>query len=341
MTEQLWKKVKSAAVVITLTVFIWLVADQGVREEKSFPISVRLNSDTSERYASFAEPPYQIAMHVLFEGRRRQLRAFEDLLKSKALLDANVNETQLPGSEPRSVSTERDVLYQVKEVRQAGLVVKSVSPETALVLIDTYQSVPNVVVEPDYGDLRVVAEVSPKRLSVRLPRFAARRLEVDPAFRPDVEQRIREVCRADNTFEISVPVTFECDGLDPEKPAQITPASEITISGRIESLSETRRKGPIQITWSIPDEVQSRYTIVPRSGQSFRCDIELRGPRGQVEQLPLDTIRGFVDVMAADEPNKEITRSVQFVLPEGFSMASDPSLHEIMFTLVPRAPAGG
>ncbi len=339
MTGQPWKKLKSAAVVITLTVFIWLVADQGVREEKSFPISIRLTSETPERYASFAEPPFQMAVHVLFEGRRRQLRAFEDMLKSKAFLEAYVTETQLPGSEPRPVSTERDVLYQVKEVRRAGLVVKSVSPETALVMIDTYQSVPNVIVEPNYGDLRVVAEISPQRLSVRLPRFAAKQLEAHPVFRPDVEQRIREVCRSDNTFEISVPVTLGYNGLDPEKPPQISPANEVMISGRIESLSETRSKGPIQITWSIPDEVQSRYIIEPRSGQSFRCEILVNGPRGQVEQLPLDKIRGFVDIMAADEPNKEIIRSVQFVLPNGFSLAPDAPQHEVVFTLIPREPA--
>jgi hypothetical protein len=335
-----WDKFKSLFVVIVMTVFIWMAADQNVREEQVFRVSVRLAARASERYASVAEPPYFVGLDVTMTGRRRQLKAFADLLTSKAVFEAIVDESKVSNPLPQSLSTETDIISKIKEFKDAPVVVKSVFPRTVSVLIDDYETVRAVVVEPNYGDLKVVAEVSPSELSVRLPRFAAKILKEDPVFRPNVEQRVRDARQPDGAFAIKVAVSFDFDNLDPRNPIKIAPSDELAITGRIESLTETRRKGPIQITWSIPDEVQAKYVVVPKPGQNLRRDIEVTGPKGQVEQMPLQKIRGFVEVMAADEPNKEITRAVRFILPEGFTLASDPAQHEITFTLVPRATTG-
>ena len=317
-----------------------MAADQNVREEQTFRVSARLASRESDRYAAIAEPPYQVVLDVTVTGRRRQLKEFADVLASKAVFDAFVDESRESSPLPQSISTETDLISKIKEFKDARVVVKSVFPRAVSVRIDDYETVRAVAVEPNYGDLKVLADVSPSELSVRLPRFAARGLKEDPVFRPNVEQRVRDARQPDGTFAIKVPVSFDFDNLDPRSPVKIVPADEIAITGRIESLTETRRKGPVQITWSIPEEVQAKYVVVPKPGQNLRRDIEVTGPKGQVEQLPLQKIRGFVEVMAGDEPNKEITRTVRFILPEGFTLASDPAQHEITFTLVPRAAPG-
>lgn len=336
----MWDKLKSQIVVVVITVFIWMAADQNVREEQTFRVSVRPAARESERYVAIAEPPYQVVLDVTMAGRRRQLKEFADLVASKAVFEAFIDESKESSPLPQSISTETDLINKIREFKDARVVVKSVFPRTVSVRIDDYETVRAVAVEPNYGDLKVLADVSPSELAVRLPRFAAKGLKEDPVFRPNVEQRVRDARQPDSTFVIKVPVSFEFDNLDPRSPVKITPADEITISGRIESLTETRRKGPIQITWSIPDEVQAKYVVVPKPGQNLRRDIEVTGPKGQVEQLPLQKIRGFVEVMAGDEPNKEITRAVRYILPEGFTLASDSAQHEITFTLVPRAAGG-
>jgi hypothetical protein len=334
----MWDKLKSHSVVVVITVFIWLVADQNVREEQSFQIPIRVNSRDPDRYAALAEPPYQIILDATLAGRRRHLKDFADLINSRQVLEALVDEGKLSSSQPQSISAEADILGRIKEFKEARLVVESVTPRTVAVLIDDYETVPNLAVEPNYGDLKVIADPSPAKISIRLPEFAAATLKADPVFRPNVEQRIREARGPDNSFEIRVPVSFDFENLDPQRPIKVTPADEITIIGRIESLTETRRKGPIQITWSIPDEAQLKYVVAVKSDQSLRQDIDITGPKGQVDQLPVQKIRGFVDIMAGDEPNKEITRAVRYVLPEGFSLASDPAQQEITFTLLPRSP---
>lgn len=342
--SNVWEKAKSHLILAIVTVFIWMAADQNVREDQSFKIPVRLATREAERYVAIAEPPYQVVLDITMMGRRRQLREFAELVNSKSVFEAVIDESKPSSPEPQTLFTEADILRNVREFSAARVVPKSVSPRTVMARIDDYETVRNVSVEPNYGDLKVVAEIVPARISVQLPRFAAAVLKEDPVFRPNVEQRIRETRQPNNTFIIKAPVTLEFEDLDSRNPLKVSPAEEIIITGRIESLTETRRKGPIQITWSIPDEVQAKYVVVAKPDQNLRRDIEVTGPRGQVEQLPLHRIRGFVEVMAADEPSKDITRAIRFVLPEGFSLASAPSQHEITFMLVPRAttptPAG-
>lgn len=336
-----WEHLKPNLVLAVVTVFIWMAADRNVREERSFQVPVRLVAHESERYAALAEPPYQAVLEVKATGSRRQLKEFADLVNSKPIFEAVADESRASSSEPQAVSSEADIFKNIKELQSGRVLIKSISPQTLSVLIDDYETVRNVAVEPDFGDLKVVADVSPAKVSVRLPRFAARLVQKDPVFRPKVEQRIRDARQPDNAFAFKAPVSFEFENLDPRNPVKVSPTDEITITGRIESRTETRRKGPIQITWSIPDEVQAAYVVAVKPGENLRRDIEVTGPRGQVEQLPLQKIRGFVDVMAADEPNKEITRAIRYVLPEGFALASDQPEHEITFTLTPRAATGG
>ncbi len=340
LLKMAWKPVRSALLVVIFTLFIWLVADQYVRDQRSFSITVKLNSSDPNRYAAIAEAPFEVTLHMTLEGRRRQLARFADVVASKNYFEAIIDsDDELSDTEPQLLAVKADVLYRIREIRDSGLTVVSVSRESVLARIDEYDTVQNVIVSPDYGDSKVVATTTPQRLSVRMPRFAAQRLRHDPYFRPKVEQAIRDSQKPDNSFEITIPVVFDIEDLDPLVPLQITPSNEVTIAGRVETLVETRRKGPIQITWSIPDEVQRKYIVVPKPGQSMRRDIDVTGPKGQVEQLPLSKIRGFVDVMASDLPGREITRSVQFVLPEGFSLASGVAQQEVVFTLEPLTEA--
>lgn len=329
------EKLKSAAVVVIITFMIWFAADQNVKEERSYPVTVRIVSETADRYAAIVEIPHQITFNVTLDARRRRLQEFSDLVNGKPVFEAVVTRDEEPSSKPRVMSA-RDVLNLVKEIDDFGIgYISRVDPAGVTVLIDDYRTVNDVRVEPIYGELKVTATPEPTKVSVRLPGFLAEKLRQEPVATADAEQRIRAASRPDGTFNVAVPLTLPIlKSLPPDAGIKILPVSEVVIAGRIEALTTTKRKGPIQITWSIPDQVQRDYRIVAELDSNFRPDIDVSGPKDQIDQLDPREIRAFVDVFAADaeKPGQTIRRQVQFVLPPGFSLSPGPP-YELVFHL--------
>lgn len=70
----MWERFKSGAVIVFVTLMIWFAADQNVKEEKNFRVSVRLVSSDPNRYASIAEVPHQAVFTVTLNARRRESR---------------------------------------------------------------------------------------------------------------------------------------------------------------------------------------------------------------------------------------------------------------------------
>lgn len=339
-TRAIWNKIKSTSVVVLITFLIWFAADQNVMEPESFGIPIRLISADPDRYAGLAEAPYQVTLRVTLRGRRRHLQDFSEQLKSESVFVANIDESKPTSKTPQSISVIDDVLSTIKPIQESRLAIASVEPMTLLARIDEYEHVTDVHVKPDYGDLRVSAEVSPQTVSVRLPRFVADLLGSAPVATAVAEQRIRAAQAADGSFDIKAPLTFPIlKDLDPNLPIEFLPSAEVHIKGRIEALTETQRKGPIQITWSIPDGVQTKYVVVANEAK-FRVNIDVTGPKNRLDQLESSDILGLVEVLAGDMddpgPGKEITREVRFILvnPAKFPDCTLSSeTHEVRFRL--------
>ncbi len=339
-TRVIWNKIKTICVVVVITFLIWFAADQNVMEPESFTISVRLASTDPDRYVSLAEAPYQVTLRVTVRGRRRHRQDFAELLKSQSVFVANIDESKPTSKTPQSISVIDDVLSTIRPIQESRLAIASVEPMTLSALIDEYVHVTDVHVKPDYGDLRVSAELSPQQVSVRLPRFSADLLGSAPVATAAAEQRIRAGQAADGTFEIKAPLAFPIlKDLDPNLPIEFLPSSDANIKGRIEALTETQRKGPIQITWSIPDDVQTKYVVVANEAK-FRVNIDVTGPKDRLDQLESSDILGLVEIFAGDMddpgPGKEITREVRFILVEPAKFpdcALSPEIHEVRFRL--------
>jgi hypothetical protein len=337
-THRLWESAKNTFVVCAITLLIWLVADQYVLQEQSFQIPVRIVSRNPGRYAAVAKPPHQVTLNVTMVGRRRHLQAFGNAVSLRSLFEAGISDAKPSSPEPQTVSAKDDVLRSIKLIEESHLSIKAVSPETVTVRIDDYVDVPNVAVEPDVGDLQVVNfSCSPEQVSVRLPRFASDLFLNEWVIRPDAEAAIREATTTRPDFQIPLTLSLVAN---PALGIQITPA-KVTLSGIVQADYAKELIGPVQITFSIPDEIQKRFTIVPDPDTQFRQSIEVTGPKKHLDQLDPRDIRAFVDVMAADaeEPGKEIKRPVHYVLPKGFTLAPDSPRHEIVFRLLPRSPA--
>jgi hypothetical protein len=258
------------------------------------------------------------------------------VLGAARVFDAVIPPDERPDVDPQQMRG-KEILAYVQELRVFGLSrAISVDPQGARVRIDEFVSVPDVRVRPVYGDLRVTAQHAPEQVTVQVPSFCAGPLRANPVAMADAELAIARSVAPDGTFEVTVPLVFPAlAGLPPDARPRILPGDNVLIKGRIESLTATRRVGPIVITWSIPDEVQRRFVVVPAEESDFRPDIDVTGPRDRVDQLDPRDIRAFVEVLAADteKPGVRLRRKVQFVLPSGFSLAAGSATDEIEFEL--------
>lgn len=334
----LWEKTKSLTAASIITVLIWLVADQNVQQEQQFRIPVRLVSRNPARFAEIVEPAQQPSLVVVMSGRRRHLKEFSDLVGDKRVLEAIMNDRQASDPRPQAVSAETEILQRIPEVSQSRLVIKSVNPEKVSILVDDFITLSDIAVEPSFGDLQVNAGVSPSKVSLRLPRFARDQLPADQVIRLNAaalaQQALQENPEAQE-FKVTVPLTL---GTRTSVPIEFIP-DKVTLTGVVESRHATVVKGPVQVMFSIPAEVQAKFCVMPDRGSILRQSIELTGPSKLLEALDPRDIRAFVDVMAADveEPGKQITRPVQYVLPPGVSLSADSPPQNVVFRLISRA----
>lgn len=334
----MWDNIKSFTAIAVITVLIWFAADRNVSEEQAFQVAVRVVSEDPEHYAALAAPPYQTTLTVSVVGRRRLLQETAEILNNTPVFDAVLGRAEQPGPQPRAIAS-RDLLVRIKPLDDLAWNIKNVDPATVDIVVDEYETIPNVKVEPLYGDLKVTADPSPAEVSVRLPRFRAARLRQRPVVTADAESRIRAAVKPDGSFQIKAPLACEAlKDLPSDARIKILPAEEVLITGRIESVTATRRKGPIQITWSIPQQVQTDYIVVVDPETNFRPDVDVTGPKDAIDHLDPRDIRAFVEVLTADaeKPRAKIRRAAQFVFPKGFELAAGAQPHEIAFELVPR-----
>ncbi len=335
-------KIKTFIATMGLTLLIWLAADQNVTDSERFEIPVHIASD--DRYASFHKSISVVNFSVTMTGKRRKLVDFRDLLENRKPnpFDSQVDRSVRSSSEPQ-VMVSSEVIGQVKELASSGLTMSSIDPPNVMVLVDDYAIVPDITVMPNYGTLRVDAAVTPAKVSARLPRFAAAQLRIDPTVRVDAEPAIREAKAAkpeERGFTATLRLPAEnSTGL----PVSYTPG-EVVLNGKVESLTETRRVGPVQIKFLIPDEVQQKYRVVAAEGSNFRPDIDVIGPPASLARLDPRDVRGLVEIKAADvdQAGQEIPRNAVFDLPRdppGLSFPADAAPHQIVFKLVEREAA--
>lgn len=338
--ERIWKGVRTAAVVALISCLIWYAADLNVSITKDFKIPVRLESDRDDLYVALAQPPFVKELQVVLRGRRVNLQEFERELAGTAVLSVKLDQPKSISAEPQELFSDDDVLMKIPLLRQSRLTVDFVDPPTLLVRIDKYETLHDRLIEV----VGVDAEPSRETVSVRLPGFLARQMRDKPVKTKNAKEIIQEKRAADqDTFKIAVPLTLpeNLENLAPEGHVEFIPAAEVTISGRTEALLETKRL-PVQVTWSIPDGVQKQFSVLAEI-ERFRVDVDVTGPKDEIERLRREDILGLVEVYATDaedfDPTRVIARRIRVIFLPGFphcSVNADP-LPELRFRLQRRA----
>ncbi len=313
--ESIWRGVRTAAVVVVISCLIWYAADLNVSMTEEFKISVRLESDDEDVYVSLAEPPFVRELKVVLKGRRVNLQEFGREHDS-GVLTVQLDQPKQIFPEPQELLSDDDVLMKIPLIRQSRLTVDSVAPPTLLVRIDKYETLEDRPIEVVGAD----AEPSRKTVSVTLPGFLANRMRDRPVKTKNAKEIIQEKGATDgDTFRVDVPLALP-DNLEnqvPDSCVKFIPEAHITITGLIEALLETKRVA-VQITWSIPDSVQKEYSVVAENNR-FRVDVDVTGPKDEIERLRREDILGLVEVYATDaedyDPVRVIVRPIRFLHP--------------------------
>jgi len=334
----MWNQVKHYATVAILTWLIWWSADRRVtdREEVSLRIAVK-SSDQS--YTASIESPKPAEVLATLTGPRGRLDAF------RLLRDRNpgfmIEYAWPPEDNAVGVKTiqTRRLLLDSRAFRQTGLDIADVRPPDVTIMVDRLETL-KMEVRPDFGSVRVenVACTPPTVEVRRLPGGLARDHYSDRILRPPAEQAIRQWLAShpdDEEFSFDLSLAIP----EASTPVEFSPTATVKVTGRFVNLFTTATKGPVQIVFAVPPDVQRQYILKPAEGSNFRPDVYVRGPTEDVEKLTPQQIFLYVEVLASDASgtSKTVRRAPKAVLPAGFELERD--LQEVEFELIDR-PAG-
>lgn len=338
----MWSTIKSFATVAAFTLLIWFAADLNVSESQTFTVTVRLAGRGADDFAAFVNPPGPRRFQIIVYGRRIHREKFGALVRDRVF--EAVLSSRSESAEPQTLRA-IDILMSVKAIESSQLTIRAVNPPTVSVVSDAFVTVSDVMIEPDYGSLQVRLSKPLSTVSVRLPRSAAVEHLADRVIRPDASGIIR--VQADGGLGAGSFVARLRLAIvpDPGVTYEITPR-EVTLEGVVETLTDTRRFGPIPIKFVIPPSVQADYVVVTKEDAEFRRWVQVVGPTSQLDQLDARDIRGFLDIKAEyrDEPGKLFYGDVFFVLPRelpGLELTADSQDPRIEFSLRPRNGTGG
>lgn len=331
----MWNQVKHFATVAILTWLIWWSADRRVtdREEVSLRIAVK---SSEQSFTANIENPRPAEVLATLTGPRGRLDAF------RAMRERNPGftvEYAWPSDDNivgvRTIQARR-LLLDSRLFRQAGLDVEEIRPPEVSVMIDRLETV-KMEVRPDFGSVRVESVTcSPPTVEVRrLPGSLASGRYADHILRPPAEQAVRQWLTShpddeEFSFDLSLGIPEASTIVD------FSPSATVKVSGRFVNLFSTAIKGPVQIVFAVPPDVERQFILKPLEGSNFRPDVYVRGPTAEVEKLTPQQIFLYVDVLASDAAgtSKSVRRAPKAVLPGGFELERE--LQEVEFELIER-----
>jgi hypothetical protein len=134
------RRLRTALVVVIITLLIWLAADRNVATTQDFELRVRLTSGSPDRYVGFARPPYELPLTVELKGKRGRLLEFQKLIDERNVFTINFGDTRKTGTQPIPISTQDDLVPRIRDLQDLRLSVVSVTPKTVDVRIDKYEA---------------------------------------------------------------------------------------------------------------------------------------------------------------------------------------------------------
>ncbi len=325
---------------IALTVLIWAYADQAGHDVYQISVRVRYvpppgadNPFVLRVADALTEPVDQVRADLMVRGPKSAIRRLEkDDAAGRFMLTVVVVDGLRPGSRPT-----RDLfedLSRLAELRNRGLTLQRVSPDSVQLEVDQYRSVSlNLEVTAGVFEQVLVGKpmVKPDKVTARLLESSLSKISVDSPLRLSIEKELEARSeQMGSTFSFDLPVRSPWPGVEATfQPDQVRVTA--SLAHRIV------RERITLITLSVLVEAQDffgQYDIEwqDETGGHLTQAIDALVPSAKAGQLKGNMIDAYVTVEDADLPKELpavvttepaateswIERKVRFVFPAGF-----------------------
>jgi hypothetical protein len=316
------RRVRNALWVALISLLVWIYADLEFTDEMELRATIRLVTNPAGRLILRSTDRVEVSFTV--QGRRGSLERLEQQLRVPgATVDYEVHEGE------GELDT-RDLLNRAPRIYEEGLTVLSARPATIRVNLDRLVDLPGVPVALDYtgaiptGQPKIEpAQVRVEVASADLPALKAlpslriktapvdlKKVKSGEPFTANLSTRIGEVDVRPHPSTVGVTVEI----------GQLTETEEVTVGVQVVVPPE----------W-IDDGTWRQYTLTRRDRHEWRVQIQVLGPRRDLDQLKAATILAYIVLTDDDKkPVSWLTREVQVRLPQGLDVklvAPPPPVH--------------
>lgn len=328
--SDIWRVLRRALVVVPLTLVIWFLAEQAsLISAKGIRLELSIVHDQTLHVAAGDAPP---TFTLELRGPAREitpLRADRPLKLEWALPPAYAR----PGRVQLNKEALRSVVAELPAIRQRGLLVDAITPETLTFEVDEVVSL-SVPVALSAGALEVQSErIEPDRVQVWLPRRA---LENIPEERRVVLASVEKQLAGKPRNESLVLNAVVLDPRLGNAPLlRIDPAT-VDVQLRVVAQRERQRLQGIAVLLAASPQLWRRYTVEIADANEWLLELEVEGERSVVTQLRPQDVRAWVALTSEQGLAGAGFRPVEVtvLLPEGVALVSPaPS---VQLRLIPR-----
>jgi diadenylate cyclase len=315
-TDRIWRGLRRLAVVIPLTLVIWLAANQAsLTDIDGVDVELSLRVNVPGSVVDIVQPA-QGRFKVKFQGSFRAVERLRDRTLTQPLrLSWELSERELAGPRERRAI---DLINRLPEVERLRVSAVEARPEQLIFEVDELRTVTMGVVAAT-GNIRVADQrFEPPQVRITMRR---RHLNSQAGGLPEsawqvvlpLEERLRRAAAGEVINEV-VPVPNQVGGF----PVVAREPREVHVWLRVGELQTQRRLSRVPVWVVASPELLERYEVERVDPQEWLIDIEIEGDRTRIESLSPHDIRAYIPVttdMISGTP--EISCEVRFDTPEG------------------------
>jgi hypothetical protein len=345
------ERIRSLAFIAAVTVLIWVYADMDVAEDRTFRAAVELTTASSSQVELLT--PLTAEVKFTLRGTRKSLRTFQEQLdQDGGRIEYDVGGDYPPGS--NSVSVE-DLVNESEILSRLNLSMLSSAPSSINFTLDKRVTT-EAVVQFDYTGANLTQDpiVEPARVKLRLAQMDLDALRKDLGEDQPIVLKTRQVNLAPapagrpETQQVEVrppPAKFLVE-LDPTRVAVTYQINQRTATQRV----AVNVQAICPASWAGETGIWSEYMLVRLDPLEWKPEIEVTGPRQDLEKLKPEMVEAYVTLTELDtRPTTSwLTGTVRYAFPAGMNiqvLGEKPVVHYRLdkrpegALVVPAAPA--
>ncbi|MEM9021852.1 MAG: hypothetical protein AAGC44_14950 [Planctomycetota bacterium] len=310
--------------VLLVSVLVWLYAeDANVKQYTNYAVSIEFQPPTDREMR--IEPSGERVL-ISFSGSNGQFQQLQERIRDRSLV------YQL-SFDPNDPAPEVEVdLRQVIEdqlLQELGVNLTEIEPRTVIVQGEAIENVTiPVVLDTRQVSLANTPEVRPAQVSFRVSHSVAEKLRDQVATARLTDEHLARLVPGQDVSLTNVPIT-------PPDAAGNAPPSETRVSVVIRQADNNARLtlNERAVMLSYPPSLNQRFVLELNEGSRFANNLELEGPRDQIEavrqsvgnELVWATVRLTNDeVESAIDNNGIIVKTIDLIAPAGVRLVSEP-----------------